>query len=82
MNKGDLAENVNNFFIDSVNETILSISESQKSLNFSSLPHFMGLEETDGMDAIIMNAINSLKNVSAGIEGIKPQVIKYLRNEL
>ena len=40
----------------------------------------MGLEETDSDE--ILNAIHSLKNVSSGIDGIKPQVIKFLKNEL
>jgi hypothetical protein len=80
MNKAEIAESFNQYFIESVNETVSSISESRKSFKFISLPNSMGLDETDEME--VKNAINSLKNVSAGNDGIKPQVVKFLQNHL
>lgn len=80
MNKSELANSFNHYFIESVNETVSSLSESRKSPKFFSLSHSMGLEDTDEIE--VVNAINSLKNVSAGIDGIKPQVLKFLKKEL
>lgn len=80
ISKHELAESFNQYFIESVNETVLSIPESRKPLTFKSLPNSMGLEETDDLE--VANTINSLKNVSPGIDGIKPQVLKFLSKDL
>ena len=80
MNKTELSESFNQYFIESVNETVSSMSESRKSLKFTSLTNSMGLEETDELE--VTNAINSIKKVSPGIDGIKPQILKSLRHEI
>jgi hypothetical protein len=80
INKNELAESFNQYFIDSVNETVSSMSESRKPIKFISLTKSMGLEDTDVSE--VTNAINSLKNVTPGIDEIKPQVLKFLINEL
>lgn len=80
VNKGELAENFNHYFIDSIEETVSSMPESRKSFQFSSIQKSMGLDNTDEVEVI--NAINSLKNVSPGIDGIKPKILKILKYEL
>jgi len=79
-NSYEIAESFNHQFIDSVNETVSSMSVPSQHFKFSSLSKSMGLEETNSDE--IINAIQSLKNVSPGIDNIKPQVIKFLKNEI
>lgn len=80
INKSELADSFNHYFIESVNETVSCMSESKKSINFYPLPNSMNLEETDEVE--VANALMSLKNVSPGIDKITPQVFKFLCNEL